>query len=145
MKFIKTCKLIAVNFSMLVAKSRQIFSEEGITMSLSSLKLKRILEKRLDHPQYRTSYNREKDSFRIEWKETNQGMTVKLSTVIAKYNERGEAAIDELVEHISEALKIMNEQHDLLGKEKKIFPVIRATSFPTETKAGEQLVTTDHT
>lgn len=114
-------------------------------MSMTSLKLKRILEKRLANPDYRTSYNREKDTFRIEWKTTKQGMSIKLSTVVGKYNDQGERAIEELVEHVEEALKIMNEKQELKDQEKNIYPVIRATSFPTETNAGKKLLTEDHT
>jgi|SRR5690625_4357306 len=114
-------------------------------MKMTSIKLKQVLEKRLDSPDYRISYNRDKDQFRIEWKETNKGINVKLPNVIAKYNERGEEAIDELVEHLSEALTIMNEEHRLTGMEKNIFPVIRATSFPTKTNDDKKLITKDHT
>src|SRR5699024_8105031 len=96
-------------------------------------------------PQYTMSFNREKDQFRIEWKETKQGITVTLPPVIAKYNERGEVAIDELVFHIEEALKIMNSEVELTGMEQAIYPVIRATSFPTKTKDGRKLLTLDHT
>src|SRR5699024_11981168 len=39
----------------------------------------------------------------------------------------------------------MNEEHHLSGMEKQIFPVIRATSFDSETKSGIKLVTNDHT
>ncbi|HLR72282.1 MAG TPA: DUF1444 domain-containing protein [Pseudogracilibacillus sp.] len=114
-------------------------------MKMTSIKLKKILEKRLQRPEYRTSYNRDKDQFRIEWKETKKGINVKLPTVIAKYNERGEEVIDELVDHLTEALTIMNEDHQLTGMEKHIFPVIRSTSFPTKTKSGKQLVQKEHT
>lgn len=112
---------------------------------MTSIKMKRLLEERLANPNYRTSYNREKDTFRIEWKNSKKGMTIKLPTVIAKYNERGDQAIDELEDHVLEALKIMNEEHQLAGMEKHIYPVIRATSFPTKTNAGIKLVTKDHT
>lgn len=112
---------------------------------MTSLKLKRILEKRLDNPKYRTSYNRDKDTFRVEWKESKQGMTISLANVVVKYNQRGEVALDDLENHIVEALRIMNEEHELTGMEKKIFPVIRSTSFPTETNAGKKLVVKDHT
>ncbi len=91
------------------------------------------------------SYNRDKDTFRIEWKESKKGIKIKLPNIIAKYNERGEEAIDELEDHIIEALRIMNEEHHLSGMEKQIFPVIRATSFASETKSGIKLVTNDHT
>lgn len=112
---------------------------------MTSIKMKRILEKRLASPKYRTSFNRDKDTFRIELKETKEGITVRLPSVIAKYNERGDEAIDELEAHLTEALRIMSEKHDLKGKEKYIYPVIRATSFPVETKSGKNLVTKDHT
>lgn len=112
---------------------------------MTSIKMKRILEERLSNPAYRTSYQRDKDQFRIEWKETKKGISVKLPQVIAKYNTKGEAAIDELVSHIEEALKIMNETHHLKGMEKHIYPVIRSTSFPTKANDGKKLVTKDHT
>lgn len=104
-----------------------------------------MIEDRLQEADYNTSYNRDKDTFRVEWKATKKGMSITLPNVVAKYNERGEEAVDELVDHITEALRIMNEEPQLTGMEKNIFPVIRATSFPTETKAGGKLVTKEHT
>lgn len=112
---------------------------------MTSIKMKRMLEKRLQNDAYRTSYNRDKDTFRIEWKESKKGMTISMPSVIAKYNERGEEALEEIEENILEALRIMNEEHHLKGMEKQIFPVIRSTSFPTETKKKVPLVTKDHT
>jgi len=112
---------------------------------MTSIKLRKILEKRFANPDYRTSYNREKDIFRIEWKSTKEGMSIKLGAVAAKYNERGEQALKELEDHVLEAMRIMNEKPQLTGMEKNIYPVIRATSFPTETKAGKKLVTDEHT
>lgn len=114
-------------------------------MAMTSLKLKKELEVRLAHPDYHTSYNRDKDTFRVEWKATQKGMTIMLSHVVAKYNQRGEVAIDELENHIKEALRIMNETQTLKGMEKYIYPVIRSTSFPVKTNASTKLVTTDHT
>lgn len=114
-------------------------------MAMTSLKLKKILEERLANPEYRTSYNRDKDTFRIEWKATHKGMTVTLSHVVAKYNHRGTIAIDELENHITEALRIMNHSYELKGMEKNIYPVIRSTSFPVNTKANTALITKEHT
>jgi len=112
---------------------------------MTSIQMKRILEERLQDEQFRTSFNRDEDTFRIEWETTGEGITITLANVIAKYNERGEAAVDQLVGHILEALRIMNEEKHLQGMEKNIFPVIRAASFPTETKSGISLVTKEHT
>lgn len=114
-------------------------------MKMTSVKMKNILKERLSSPDLYTSFNRDKDTFRIEWKASKRGMTIRLPSVVAKYNERGEAAIDELEAHIKEALRIMNEKHYLTGMEKQIYPVIRSTSFSDETKDGIKLVTKDHT
>ncbi|MFD1362292.1 DUF1444 domain-containing protein [Lentibacillus salinarum] len=114
-------------------------------MKMTSLKMKKILDERLASEELKTSYNRDKDTYRIEWKDTRQGMTITLPNVVSKYNERGESAIDDLEEHVMEALRIMHDTHHLTGKEKQIFPVIRATSFPTETKGGKILVYKEHT
>lgn len=114
-------------------------------MAMNSMKMKRILEDRLANPNYRASFNRDNDVFRIEWKDTKQGINVKLPNIIAKYNVRGQIAIDELVEHLEEALTIMKNEQALTGMEKNIYPVIRSTSFPLETNSGKKLVTKNHT
>lgn len=114
-------------------------------MSMTTIKMKEILDERLADKKYETSYNRDKDTFRIEWADTKRGITIRLPNVVAKYNERGDEAIDELVDHINESLRIMNETHELTGKEKHVYPVIRATSFPLEMKTGDKLVYKDHT
>src|SRR5699024_7820323 len=114
-------------------------------MKMTSLKMKKILQDRLANDNYNTSYNRDKDTFRIEWKGTKQGMTITLPNVVSKYNERGEEAIDDLEEHVQEAMRIMHEDHYLSGMEKNIFPVIRATSFTTETNSGKKLIHKEHT
>ena len=114
-------------------------------MRMTSIKMKKILEERLQNDDWYTRFNRDKDTFRIEWKDSKQGITITLPNVIAKYEAQGEQAIDDLEYHIKEALQVMNEEHELTGKEKNIFPVIRATSFPKKTKSGKKLIYTDHT
>ncbi|MFD1019080.1 DUF1444 domain-containing protein [Thalassobacillus hwangdonensis] len=114
-------------------------------MKMTTIKMKRMLEERMDHDGWITSFNRDKDTFRVEWKDSGQGITITLPNVVSKWEERGESAVDELEEHIKEALRIMNETHELKGKERNIFPVIRAASFPTETNGGKRLVYSDHT
>lgn len=117
----------------------------AMAMKMTTIKMKQILEERLKHAGYRTSYNRDKDTLRIEWKETKQGVTVTLPSIVAKYNQSGDEAITDIVEHIQESMRIMNEEHKLDGMEKYIFPVIRSTSFPLETKAGKKLIYKEHT
>ncbi|MFC0300935.1 DUF1444 domain-containing protein [Virgibacillus soli] len=113
--------------------------------NMTSFKMKSILEERLKDEDIRTSYNRNNDTLRVEWKESKQGVTVAVPNIVGKYQVDGEQAIDEIVEHLQESLRIMNQTYELTGMEKNIFPVIRSTSFPTETKAKTNLVYQDHT
>lgn len=114
-------------------------------MKMTSLKMKRLLEERFANDDWRTSFDREKDTFRIEWKESKKGVTISLPGLLAKWENKKEAALDELERHLKEALKIMNEEQTLEGKEQFIFPVIRSGSFPKETKNGVKLIHTEHT
>ena len=112
---------------------------------MTSIKMKRMIEERLSDLNIRTSFNRDNDTMRIELKDTREGVNIRLPNVIAKYNQHGEEAVDELALYLRKSIQMMSKKQSLKGKEKQIFPVIRATSFPTETKGGKKLVTKDHT
>src|SRR5699024_344370 len=112
---------------------------------MNNTKMRKKLEEYFSDEQYRTSYNREKDSFRIEWRKSGKGLNIKLAAVVAKYNEKGKEAVTDIVNHVSETLRMMNEKVSLTGKEKHVYPVIRSTSFPQEKKDGKKLVTKEHT
>ncbi|MDX8047480.1 DUF1444 domain-containing protein [Gracilibacillus sp. S3-1-1] len=114
-------------------------------MKMTSIKMKRKLDELFTNEEWRVSFNRDEDTYRIEWKDTKQGVTINIPNVIAKHERRGDIALEELQFHISESLNMMREEHQLEGQEKSIFPVIRATSFPKKTKAGTRLVYTKHT
>lgn len=114
-------------------------------MRMSSMKMKNLLEQRFQNPDWNLSFDRERDVFRIEWKDTKQGIDISLPGVISKWEVKKDAALDELEEHIKEALRVMHEKQVLTGKEKYIFPVIRSASFPAETKDGRKLIYRDHT
>lgn len=114
-------------------------------MKMTSIKMKRLLEEKLSDPAFRTSFNREKDTFRIALKDSGEGVTITLPNVIAKYEEQGEQAVDVLIDHIKESMRMMQQQFRLSGNEKNIYPVLRAASFPTKTKAGKELVFKEHT
>ncbi|WP_112181668.1 DUF1444 domain-containing protein [Paraliobacillus zengyii] len=114
-------------------------------MAMNSIKMKKLLDDRFNNPEWRTSFNRDKDVYRVEWQDTHQGISITVPNVIAKYEQSGENAIDELVYHVEESLKMMHVKQELEGKEKQIYPVIRSTSFPKKTKAGVKMVYSDHT
>ncbi|WP_077703245.1 DUF1444 domain-containing protein [Virgibacillus dokdonensis] len=114
-------------------------------MQMTSIKLKMLLDERFQNDNWQTTYNRDKDTFRVEWKASKQGITITLPNVVAKYNQKGESVIDDLEDHVKEALRIMNEEQQLEGMEKQIFPVIRSTSFPTKTNVNNKLIYKEHT
>ncbi|GAA0455860.1 DUF1444 domain-containing protein [Alkalibacillus silvisoli] len=114
-------------------------------MKMTSIKMKKKLEERFNRNDWKTTFDRDKDTFRIEWQNSGQGVTISLPGVISKWENRQEQAIDELVSHITEALTIMNEEQTLEGKETQIFPVIRSGSFPEESNEEVPLLYTEHT
>ncbi|WLR50258.1 DUF1444 domain-containing protein [Bacillus tianshenii] len=114
-------------------------------MKMDTKKMKKELEKRLERPEWVLSFDREKDELRIEVEKTKQGISISLPGIVAKWEERKEAAIDDVVYHIEEALQVMSEEQQLHGSEKHVFPVIRSTSFPTESKDGKALIYDEHT
>jgi uncharacterized protein YtpQ (UPF0354 family) len=114
-------------------------------MKMTSRKLVEILKEKLTQPQWQFDFDRKKDSLRIEDSTTNKGVTLSLPGIIAKWETSKEKAIDEVVYYVEEALIVMNEKQELTGKEKSIFPVIRSTSFPTESNDGIPLCFSEHT
>ncbi|NGP44206.1 DUF1444 domain-containing protein [Bacillaceae bacterium SIJ1] len=107
--------------------------------------MRKKLEQALADPDIQFQFDREKDTLRIEWSSTKKGLDLAISPLIAKYEEREERAVDEIVFHIQETMKAMKETQSLHGKERYVFPVIRSTSFPIETKEGQALIYKDHT
>jgi uncharacterized protein YtpQ (UPF0354 family) len=114
-------------------------------MKMTSRKLVEILKGKLTQAQWQFDFDRKKDSLRIEDSTTNKGVTLSLPGIIAKWETSKEKAIDEVVYYVEEALIVMNEKQELTGKGKSIFPVIRSTSFPTESNDGIPLCFSEHT
>ncbi|MBU8905229.1 DUF1444 domain-containing protein [Desertibacillus haloalkaliphilus] len=107
--------------------------------------LKALLEKRLDRPEWKMTFNKDEETLRVEHKELKKGVTLSLKPLAAKYEQQKEAALDEVVRYVESALRAFDKKAELKGNEKDIFPVIRATSFPTETKDGKELLFEEHT
>lgn len=114
-------------------------------MQMTSSKMNDMLQERLTNDNYHFKHSRKDNTLRVEWKDTKQGVTLTLPDLVVKYEKQGKEALDDIVEHITVALQMMREKRELTGMEKHIYPVIRATSFPKETKAGVNLVYEDHT
>jgi uncharacterized protein YtpQ (UPF0354 family) len=114
-------------------------------MQMDSKQMAKEIEKRLAREDWTFQFDSKKDTLRIEDSQTKKGVTVSLPGIIAKWQEKQEEALQEVVYYIEQALHTMHEAHTLSGKEKDIYPVIRSTSFPTETKDGIPLIYEEHT
>ncbi|HLO12024.1 MAG TPA: DUF1444 domain-containing protein [Pseudoneobacillus sp.] len=114
-------------------------------MKMDSIKMKKELEKRLNGPNRSFSYNREKDELKIINVRTGKGITVSLPGIVAKWHQQKDESIEEVVYYVEEGLKVMGTENGLTGNDKKIFPVIRSTSFPLESGEGIKFLTEEHT
>ncbi|MCM2531392.1 DUF1444 domain-containing protein [Neobacillus pocheonensis] len=114
-------------------------------MKMDSLKMKKELESRLGGEDRVFSYDREKDSLRIENKLTGKGITISLSGIVAKWHIEKEMAIERIVYYVEEGLRAMTDPILLSDHEKKIYPVIRSASFPVEAEEGVPFLIDEHT
>ncbi|MED1203160.1 DUF1444 domain-containing protein [Heyndrickxia acidicola] len=112
---------------------------------MDSGKMRRELETRLKQENRTITYDREKEILRVESITTGKGIEISLNSAVAKWHEQGDKAIDEVVYYVREALEVMGRDPAITGKEAKIFPVIRSTSFPLESTEGKRFLTDDHT
>ncbi|MCE7791425.1 DUF1444 domain-containing protein [Salipaludibacillus sp. CUR1] len=112
---------------------------------MKPIQLKREIEKQLDNENWVTSFDREQETLRIIDKRVDKGVTINLGNLAPRMKENKDQVLQETLKTIKEGLRLLTAEVNLAGNERHIFPVIRATSFPTETKDGRKLVFADHT
>jgi len=112
---------------------------------MGPIELKRLFDQYFPDEDYRTAYVRDENRYRIELLSNGKGVNVDLAKVLAKFEREGQAAVDDLVTHIKKSLAMTETTHLLDGNQTAIFPVIRAKSFPDQTKEGKTLLTISHT
>lgn len=114
-------------------------------MKMTSKKMKEMLEARLNNPDWSIYFNAKEDTLRVTDKHVNKGVTVSLPGIISKWEVQKDAIIDEVVYYVQESLLAFKKDDGLYGQEKKVFPVIRSTSFTTENSDGKKLFYDEHT
>jgi uncharacterized protein YtpQ (UPF0354 family) len=113
---------------------------------MKSTELVNILRERMPSRELEWRYDREKDLVDIQHASLKKGMTISLPQVINRYDSKGNAAIQEIVYTITQTFEAMErEARGDLGTSNAIYPVIRSTSFPEESKEGHHFITADHT
>ncbi|MFP3721359.1 DUF1444 domain-containing protein [Niallia circulans] len=112
---------------------------------MTSKKMKDMLMQRISNEDRTFTFDSKKDQVRIESKATGKGVTVSLPEIIAKWETKKEKAVDEIVYYIEHGLGAIEKDEEIEGKEKKIFPVIRSTSFPQQSNEEIPFITEEHT
>jgi len=113
---------------------------------LTSEQLVELLRKRLNEEKYDFHFDKKHDKLRLNHKTIEKGMELSLPGILAKYNDKQEAAIDEVVYTITQTFNAMEQEKEQgFQTDTHIYPVIRATSYPQASKEGHAFITTDHT
>lgn len=113
---------------------------------MKSQELVEILKKRLPSKQFSWQFDKKADKIRLDHKGLNKGMEISLATIISRYDQKKEAAIDEVVYTIDATFRAMEaEQAEGFKGNHVIYPVIRSTSFPEKTSEGHRFIMKDHT
>ena len=107
--------------------------------------MKDMLKQRISNEDRTFTFDSKKDQVRIESKVTGKGVTVSLPEIIAKWETQKEKAVDEIVYYIEHGLGAIEKDGQIEGKEKKLFPVIRSTSFPQQSNEEIPFITDEHT
>ncbi|MFB5663922.1 DUF1444 family protein [Alteribacillus sp. HJP-4] len=107
--------------------------------------LREELEKRLAGKQRSFTFDKETNQLRVDHTALKKGAELDLNKLLAKYEREKEKALDDAVHFITTSFEAMERDVKLKGREKYIYPVVRSTSFPTETKQGQALLYSEHT
>lgn len=103
------------------------------------------LKDRLKHLDVKFSFNRDEETLRVSRNDNGKGVTVKLSTIVAKYKEQKENIVDEIVYYVEEAIEQMKGEALSETENIEIMPVLRSPSFDKKDKEGNPFVIDKHT
>ncbi|MBM9446239.1 DUF1444 domain-containing protein [Staphylococcus ureilyticus] len=103
------------------------------------------LKDRLKHLDVKFSFNRDEETLRVSRNDNGKGVTVKLSTIVAKYKEQKENIVDEIVYYVEEAIEQMKGEALSETENIEIMPVLRSPSFDKKDKEGNLFVIDKHT
>ncbi|MEK3933841.1 DUF1444 domain-containing protein [Sporosarcina sp. FSL W7-1349] len=113
---------------------------------MKSEQLVELLKERLPSEKFTWRFDRKTDKVRLEHTDLKKGMDISLPEILAKYEEKKDQAIEEVVYTIRETFSAMEkESEEGFAGQTSIYPVIRSTSFPLETSAGHRFLTKEHT
>ncbi|QQP11813.1 DUF1444 domain-containing protein [Lysinibacillus agricola] len=113
---------------------------------IKSEQLVSLLKQQLNEEKFDFEFDKKHDKLRLNHKKIGKGMELSLPGILAKYNDKQGAAIDEVIYTIEQTFNAMEQEMEQgFQAISQIYPVIRATSYPQASKEGHVFVTTEHT
>ena len=112
---------------------------------MNVFQMRDLLKERLKSLDANFKFDREDESLRIERKDNQKGLSVKILPIIAKYKNSGDKIVDEIVYYVTETIHAMQDESTKEISKIEILPVIRSTSFHKETKEGTPFIIDEHT
>ncbi|KOS69708.1 hypothetical protein AEA09_02895 [Lysinibacillus contaminans] len=113
---------------------------------MDSNQLVTLLKTRLGDARFTYEYDKKQDKLRLNHTKLGHGMELSLPGILTKYNEKQDAALDEVIYTIEQTFSAMEQEKEQgFSATTQIYPVIRATSFPQSSKEGHAFITTEHT
>ncbi|WP_202078506.1 DUF1444 family protein [Caldalkalibacillus salinus] len=99
---------------------------------------------------WQAQWDREQDQFTIDMADKSEPIRISVPKMLERINKGKEdvdTIINESLDNVESMIQAVEERRNvsLEGNDTKIFPVMRSTSFPTETKDGKQLIYEEHT
>ena len=105
-----------------------------------------LLKTKLLEDTFTYDFNREKNSLRLTHKIVGKGIDISLPPILAKYETKKEQAIEEVVYTIQHTFSAMEKEiAGEIDPSSSVYPIIRSTSFPMQSKEGNKFIIKDHT
>lgn len=94
---------------------------------------------------YRYDFKNETGTLKISDTRSTNAVTLQLGELVKQVEQKGAIALEKQVYYITNSFKAAQTTKQVHEHQTELFPVIRSSSFPRETKTGERFITTDHT
>lgn len=111
---------------------------------MNVFEMRDLIKQNLDTAIVKMHFDREEEALRVERIDNGKGLTVKLAPIVAKYKDREQKVVDEVLYYIRETIHAMKDESTKTINELKILPVLRSTSFHKE-HDGIKFLITEHT
>lgn len=104
------------------------------------------IKQHLGEEKFSYTYDEKQDKLRLEHKQIKRGLDISIAGLLSKYEVKKEAAINEMLYTVEQTFVAMEQEYQQgFSSDTKIFPVIRSTSFPKNSKEGSPFIIEEHT